>query len=129
MAVLANDPDVINQVIAQRVNLELGVAIDARRVGEIRRSLGIGTTQMIWAKLGADLVNVPFGPPYNADLNLKVIAILTAANCISTDEDPVKSDVIDRMYTILCYLLDPEFAFDRERFLTTLVTTQPPHFF
>lgn len=81
-AIIAKDPGAINADIANRVNLELGVALTSRLVGEIRRSIGIGTMQIMWDNVRADLADVPLGQRHIAELNLKDIALMITVNCV-----------------------------------------------
>lgn len=166
LAIFASDPDAIYSDIAQRVNLELGVSISSREVGEIRRRLGIGSFQLLWSKIQAT-ASAPFEPPYHADTNLKVIAILMAANCVrlpvtradregswprtktgdysdvtvvtpfgdipwttvnrlnDAELKAFNSGVVNRLYTVLCCLLDPDFMPDRMAFLKYLKFNYP----
>ena len=82
MAVIASDPGTINSNIARRVNLELGVNLSTRQVGEIRRYLGIGITQMWHAQQHYDAAGATPVTLDHQKLNPKILALLFAVNCV-----------------------------------------------
>ena len=83
MAVVASDPGTINSNIARRVNLELGVNLSTRQIGEIRRQLGIGSAQIWHAQQHATYSAAAMvGDPNTSTLNPKILALLFAANCV-----------------------------------------------